>query len=69
MSDFYQNGIVTNLHNLRSQHPENLEKELIDRIGLSVLIKPNKNNSGTIMFEYKNNEQLDRLINVVKKNY
>ena len=47
----------------------NLEKELIDRIGLSVLIKPNKNNSGTIMFEYKNNEQLDRLINVVKKNY
>jgi glucosyl-3-phosphoglycerate synthase len=30
MSDFYQNGIVTNLHNLRSQHPENLEKELIE---------------------------------------
>ena len=28
MSDFYQNGIVTNLHNLRSQSPEKLEREL-----------------------------------------
>jgi len=28
MSDFYQNGIVTTLHNLRSQAPEKLEKEL-----------------------------------------
>ena len=29
MSDFYQNGIVTSLHNLRSQSSENLEKELV----------------------------------------
>ena len=28
MSDFYQNGIVTTLHNLRSQAPEKLEREL-----------------------------------------
>ena len=28
MSDFYQNGIVTTLHNLRAQAPEKLEKEL-----------------------------------------
>lgn len=29
MSDFYQNGIITNLHNLRVQNIEGLEKELL----------------------------------------
>ena len=29
MSDFYQNGIITNLHNLRVQDTESLEKELL----------------------------------------
>ena len=29
MSDFYQNGIITNLHNLRVQNTESLEKELL----------------------------------------
>ena len=47
----------------------NLEKELENKIGLNVLIKSNKNSSGTIIFEYKSNEQLDRLINIIKKNY
>ena len=47
----------------------NLEKELENKIGLNVLIKSNKNSSGTIIFEYKSNEQLDRLISIIKKNY
>jgi len=47
----------------------NLESELEEKIGLSVIIKLNKNNSGSIIFEYKDNEQLERLINIVKKNY
>ena len=29
MSDFYQNGIITNLHNLRVQDTKSLEKELL----------------------------------------
>ncbi len=47
----------------------NLESELEEKIGLSVIIKSNKNNSGSIIFEYKDNEQLERLISIVKKNY
>ena len=28
-----------------------------------------KDNSGTITFEYKGHDQLDRLINIIKNNY
>ena len=47
----------------------NLEKSLVDKTGINVVIKNYKNNSGTLSFEYKNLEQLDRLINLVKNNY
>ena len=47
----------------------NLQKNLEERIGLSVSISNKKNNSGTISFEYQNLEQLDKLIEVIKKNY
>ena len=46
-----------------------VEKSLEEKTGLSVQIKNKKNNVGTISFEYKNLEQLDHLINLVKKNY
>ena len=46
-----------------------LEKSLIDKTGIKVEIKNNKNNSGKLSFEYKNLEQLDRLINTIKNNY
>ncbi len=46
-----------------------LEKSLIDRTGINVEIKNNKNNSGRLSFEYRNLEQLDRLINIIKNNY
>ena len=47
----------------------NLEKSLIEKTGINVEVKNNKNNSGTLSFEYKNLEQLDRLINIIKNNY
>ncbi len=47
----------------------NLEKELEDKTGLSVFIKSNKNNSGTMSLEYKDFDQLDRLINIIKTHY
>ena len=47
----------------------NLERSLENEIGLSVEIKSRKDNSGTLSFTYKNLDQLDRLINVIKKNY
>jgi len=46
-----------------------LEKSLVDKTGINVEIKNNKNNAGRLSFEYKNLEQLDRLINVIKNNY
>ena len=46
-----------------------LEKSLIDKTGINVEIKNNKNNSGKLSFEYKSLEQLDRLINIIKNNY
>jgi ParB family transcriptional regulator, chromosome partitioning protein len=46
-----------------------LQKNLEDKIGLSVSINNKKNNTGTISFEYQNLDQLDRLIDIIKKNY
>ncbi len=46
-----------------------LENSLKDKIGLNVLIKNKKNNSGSISFEYKDIDQLNRLIEVIKANY
>ena len=46
-----------------------VQKDLEEKTGLSVSINNKKNNSGTISFEYKDLEQLDKLINIIKKNY
>ena len=47
----------------------NLEKSLKEKIGINVLIKNKKNNSGQLSFEYKDLDQLNRLIMVIKANY
>jgi ParB family transcriptional regulator, chromosome partitioning protein len=46
-----------------------LQKDLEEKIGLSVSINNKKNNSGMISFEYRDLDQLDKLISVIKKNY
>ena len=46
-----------------------LELSLKDKIGLNVFIKNKKNNTGSISFEYKDLDQLNRLIMVLKANY
>ena len=46
-----------------------LEKSLRDQIGINVYIKNKKNNSGNITFDYKDLDQLNRLIMVIKSNY
>ena len=46
-----------------------LQKSLEEKTGLSVSINNKKNNTGTIAFEYRDLEQLDKLINTIKKNY
>jgi len=46
-----------------------LENSLKDKIGLNVFIKNKKNNSGSISFEYKDLDQLNSLIEIIKANY
>ena len=45
------------------------ENDLSDKIGMRVILNNKKNNSGTLSIEYKDVNQLDRLIDVIKKNY
>ena len=46
-----------------------LQKALEEKVGLTVSINNKKNNSGTISFEYQDLDQLNRLIDTIKKNY
>ena len=48
---------------------EQLEKSVSDKIGLRVFIKNKKNNTGSVLFEYKDLDQLNKLIDVIKFNY
>ena len=46
-----------------------LEKSLSEKIGLSVVIKSNKRNKGTISFSFKEIDQLNKIIEIIKLNY
>ena len=46
-----------------------LERSVIDQIGLNILIKNKKNNTGLITLEYKDLDQLNKIIEIIKSNY
>ena len=46
-----------------------LELSLIEKIGLNVSIQNKKNNKGKITFEYKDLDQLNKIIDILKFNY
>jgi len=46
-----------------------LETLIKDKTGLNVVIKNKKNNTGSIIFEHKGLDQLNRIIEVIKSNY
>ena len=46
-----------------------LEKNLMEKIGMNVDIKNKKNNKGSITFNYKELDQLNRIIESIKRNY
>jgi ParB family transcriptional regulator, chromosome partitioning protein len=48
---------------------EALKSSIIEKIGLNVLIKNKKNNSGSLVFEYKDLDQLNKIIEIIKFNY
>ena len=46
-----------------------LEMSIVNKVGLNVEIKNKKNNKGKITFEYKDLDQLNKIIDIVKLNY
>tara|TARA_B100000768_G_scaffold178592_1_gene194654 strand:- start:788 stop:1636 length:849 start_codon:yes stop_codon:yes gene_type:complete len=46
-----------------------LETSITEKVGLNVLIKNKKNNVGVITLEYRGLDQLNRIIEIIKKNY
>ncbi len=46
-----------------------LERSISDKLGLTVVIKNSKKNNGTITFSYKEIDQLNKIIEVLKSNY
>jgi ParB family transcriptional regulator, chromosome partitioning protein len=54
---------------LKDPNLQSLEMSITDKIGLNVLIKNQKNNKGSITFEYKDIDQLNKIIEIIKANY
>ena len=48
---------------------QNLENSITEKIGLNVLIKNKKDNSGSLILEYKDLDQLNKIIEIIKSNY
>ena len=55
--------------NLKDPNVTNLEKLLSEKTGLSIAIKNDKNNKGSITFSYHDNEQLNKIIDIIKTYY
>jgi ParB family chromosome partitioning protein len=53
----------------RDPNIKNLEQIVSDKTGLSVLIKNNKRNKGTITFAYHDSDQLNKIIEIIKSHY
>ena len=62
----------TKKHSLKLSKDTNLqalEASIKEKIGLNVLIKNKKNNSGSLLLEYKDLDQLNKIIEIIKSNY
>ena len=54
---------------LKDSNLQALEASIVEKIGLNVLIKNKKNNTGTLVLEYKDLDQLNKIIEIIKSNY
>jgi len=46
-----------------------LESSIIEKIGLNILIKNKKNNTGSLVINYQDLDQLNKIIEIIKSNY
>ena len=55
--------------NLKDANIKDLELSILNKVGLNVNIQNKKNNKGKITFEYKELEQLNKIIDIIKDYY
>ena len=55
--------------NAKDANIMHLEMAIVNKVGLNVEIKNKKNNKGKITFEYKDLDQLNKIIDIIKNNY
>ena len=54
---------------LKDSNLQALESSITEKIGLNISIKNKKNNTGTLVLEYKDLDQLNKIIEIIKSNY
>tara|TARA_B100000965_G_scaffold399452_1_gene419449 strand:- start:104 stop:952 length:849 start_codon:yes stop_codon:yes gene_type:complete len=64
---FKTKKIIKNL--VKDPNLKKLESMFIEKTGLNILIKNKKNNKGSISIDYKDLDQLNRIIEIIKQNY
>ena len=57
------------LKNAKDANLKILEESIAEKVGLNILIKNKKNNTGTLVLEYKDLDQLNKIIEIIKINY
>jgi len=57
------------LKNIKNSNIKDLEISVLNKTGLNVIIKNKKNNKGKITFEYKELDQLNKIIDIIKSYY
>ena len=56
-------------YNIKDANIKDLEISVSDKVGLNVIIQNKKNNKGKIIFEYKDLDQLNKIVDIIKSNY
>ena len=56
-------------NNLKDTNIRDLEMSVSNKIGLNISIQNTKNNKGKISFEYKDLDQLNKIIDLIKRHY
>ena len=56
-------------NSVKDTNIKDLEISVSSKVGLNVIIQNKKNNKGKIIFEYKELDQLNKIIEIIKNNY
>ena len=57
------------IKSLKDANIIDMENQISSKIGMKVNINNKRNNSGTLTFEYKDIDQLDRIVHLIKEKY